>query len=156
GLRSDVSELQESLGISQRVVRYRRHGHEVGMLTYEQRQLVQVARDGTPPTPIGTDDLTKTRPIDLRAPFAWAVSGSREGRKQLKHVPDGLLIDLDDLQFGEEEVDHVQCEGKALEVRPEVELVAHRQSIDHDVDRTPGRGVEVHLAVAVQGVEPAV
>jgi hypothetical protein len=34
--------------------------------------------------------------------------------------------------------------------------VAHRQPVDHDVDRPPGGGDEVHLPVAVEVVEHAV
>src|SRR5262249_58635614 len=39
---------------------------------------------------------------------------------------------------------------------PEVNRLAHRQLVDHDVDRPPGGRGEIHLLVAAEIDEPAV
>ena len=67
-----------------------------------------------------------------------------------------LGVELDNLQLGQQQVRRVKALGHGTERRPEIQRVAHRQPVHHDVDRASGRGGEVHLPVPVGVVEPAI
>ena len=89
---------------------------------------------------------------DLRAGLVTVPN--RVGRAQVQHVLGVLLVQLDDLELGEQEIG--QVEGHRHPPEPVLELhgVAHVEPVDQHVQRPAGlRRLEVQLLMAVERVE---
>ena len=67
-----------------------------------------------------------------------------------------FFIHFDDLKLREQEVGDVKRDGQGVKAWTKVKHVAHVELVDHDIDRTSRRSVEVHLTIAVERVESTV
>src|SRR5437763_831450 len=71
--------------------------------------------------------------------------------EQAQAVVGVLLVELEDLELGQQQVQRIQRMRHQGQARGELERVAHVQLVDEHVDRQAGLGVgEVELLVAVK------
>ena len=95
----------------------------------------------------------RSRPIV----FGLVAGGDLVCGQQVSEVVHVLLVELDDLQLGQEEVRDVERVRNAVDPIGEVQDVTHVEPVHDHVDRgLPVRRGEVHLPVAVEGVEALV
>ena len=120
----------------------------------EHRDLVEVHGHGPPPTPVRSDELSD--PAHPDRPRLVALL-DLERTQQMEEVVDILRIQLHDLELRQQKIRDVQGVWEPVDPVAELQHVAHVEAIHDHVDRGgPVGRREVHLAVPVQGVEPAV
>jgi hypothetical protein len=105
------------------------------------------------PAPVAGEHCPEPVGVDGRA---RGVTAHPQAGQQVEYVVRVLGVELHDLELGQQQVSGVEGHRTRAERRLEVQRVAHRQPVHHDVDGAPGRGGEVHLPVPVQVVEPLV
>src|SRR5215831_14324594 len=111
----------------------------------------QVQGHRPPPPPVVPDDRADPAEPD-RARLVTIPDRVR--RAQVQHVLRVLLVQLDDLQLGEQEIRQVEGHRHPREPVLEVDGVAHVQPVDQHVQRPPGLlRLEVQLLMAVERVE---
>ena len=112
---------------------------------------LEVERHRLPPAPVLADQLAEGSEVDR---VGMSVVADREADEQAQAVVGVLLVELEDLQLGQQQVERVQRVRHQRQARRELERVAHVQLVDEHVDGQAGLAVgEVELLVAVERVE---
>jgi hypothetical protein len=140
----------EQLGRLRERVEARRLRDQPGVFRDQRRQLLQVPGAGPPPAPVRGQHLAEPACVDRVAAVAPVAPGTglrcaglccaglrradRHPGEQVRDVVRVLGVQLEDLQLGQQQVGRVERERRIAERRPEIERVAHRQPVHHDVD----------------------